>query len=82
VLDTDGWTERPFSYKRYGESGAAARTDRGRKPTRARPRCAMARMALVLRLPNQMIVLVGRDLGEPERFRLVVRRALMVALSA
>src|SRR5690606_22820564 len=31
-------------------------------------------------LPNQMIVLVGRDLGEPERFRAVVRRALMFAL--
>ena len=31
-------------------------------------------------LPNQMIMLVGRDLGEPERFRAVVRRALMFAL--
>ena len=37
-------------------------------------------IALVSRLPNQMIVLVGRDLGEPERFRVVVRRALMFAL--
>ena len=37
-------------------------------------------IALVLSLPNQMIMLVGRDLGEPERFRAVVRRALMVAL--
>ena len=36
--------------------------------------------ALVLRLPNQMIMLVGRDLGEPERFRAVIRRALMLAL--
>ena len=26
-----------------------------------------------------MIVLVGRDLGEPERFRVVVRNALMAA---
>jgi len=31
-------------------------------------------------LPNQMIMMVGRDLGEPERFRAVVRRALMFAL--
>ncbi|TIU10963.1 MAG: two-component sensor histidine kinase, partial [Mesorhizobium sp.] len=37
-------------------------------------------IALVLRLPNQMIMLVGRDLGEPERFRAVIRRALMLAL--
>ena len=33
----------------------------------------------MFRLPNQMIVLVGRDLGEPERFRRVVRNALMAA---
>ncbi|TIM62801.1 MAG: HAMP domain-containing protein, partial [Mesorhizobium sp.] len=37
-------------------------------------------IALVLRLPNQMIMLVGRDLGEPERFRAVIRRALTLAL--
>jgi signal transduction histidine kinase len=37
-------------------------------------------IAVVLRLPNQLILLVGRDLGEPERFRLVVRRSLMFAL--
>jgi signal transduction histidine kinase len=40
-----------------------------------------AAIALVSRLPNQMIVLVGRDLGEPERFRIVVQRALIFALS-
>src|SRR5690606_20733579 len=34
---------------------------------------------LVLRLPNQMILLVGRDLGEPEQFRHVVRRSMVVA---
>ena len=33
----------------------------------------------MFRLQNQMIVLVGRDLGEPERFRVVVRNALMAA---
>ena len=36
-------------------------------------------MAVVVRLPNQMILLVGRDLGEPERFGNVIRRALIVA---
>jgi len=33
----------------------------------------------VFRLPNGMIVLVGRDLGEPEAFRDVVRRSLFAA---
>ena len=73
VLSSLGWTERPFSYKRYGETeadpSAAARARRHQA------------VALVLRLPNQMIVLVGRDLGEPERFRDVMRRALVVTLA-
>jgi len=70
VLDTSGWTERPFSYTRYGEqtAGGGEPYEDGHEAT-----------ALVFRLPNQMIVLVGRDLGEPERFRDVVRRALVVA---
>ena len=68
VLEVDGWTERPFSYQRFGENEA--------EPTESRHNA----MALVLRLPNRMIVLVGRDLGEPERFRNVISRSLMVAL--
>ena len=31
-------------------------------------------------LPNQMRILVGRDLGEPERFRAIVQRSLTLAL--
>ncbi|WP_407941246.1 ATP-binding protein [Mesorhizobium xinjiangense] len=67
VLDTRGWTSRPFAYERYGEAepqGHATHTA----------------MAQVIRLPNQMILLVGRDLGEPERLRRVVQRALILAL--
>lgn len=77
VLETEGWTEQPFTYERYGEG-----TGLGDAPeiSTDEPRMRHAAMALVLRLPNQMILLVGRDLGEPERFRVVVRRALMVAL--
>ncbi len=76
VLDIDGWTERPFSYQRYGESSAG----QDRQAQRAgETEMRHGALALVLRLPNQMIILVGRDLGEPERFRAVVRRALMVA---
>lgn len=71
VLDQVGWTERPFAYTRYGEETGAAPAQDG----------AHKAVAVVFRLPNRMIVLVGRDLGEPERFRSVVRRALMAALA-
>ena len=82
VLETEGWTTRPFSYQRFGEG----ELDRLRNGL-AEPGTAQAEgqsghnaIALVLRLPNQMIMLVGRDLGEPERFRAVIRRALTLAL--
>jgi signal transduction histidine kinase len=81
VLDTNGWTERPFSYVRYGEGVGDRRTGSSGSDERARTGDAKHHaIALVLRLPNQMILLVGRDLGEPENFRLVVRRSLMFAL--
>ncbi len=80
VLDTDGWTERPFSYQRYGEGSGERRVAAADAPAAAETETRHAAIALVLRLPNQMIALVGRDLGEPERFRAVVRRSLAVAL--
>ena len=79
VLEIDGWTERPFAYQRFGESSgerARAALEPGARPVDARHNA----IAVVLRLPNQMIMLVGRDLGEPERFKVVVQRALMFAL--
>lgn len=81
VLDTEGWTERPFAYQRYGES-STERRQRTAEPAALPVETELrhAAIALVLRLPNQMIVLVGRDLGEPERFRLVVRQSLVAAL--
>jgi signal transduction histidine kinase len=66
VLDLTGWTERPFYYSRYGET--------------IDPTDLHQAVAHVSRLPNQMILLVGRDLGEPEQYRDVVRKALMAAL--
>lgn len=80
VLETVGWTSRPFFYKRYGERGPLQppADDGGPPAPGAQP--PHAAMALVLRLPNQLIMLVGRDLGEPERFRSVVQRALILAL--
>jgi signal transduction histidine kinase len=77
VLENEGWTRQPFAYQRYGETlgrggDATPAVDDDPLPHRA--------IAVVLRLPNQLIMLVGRDLGEPERFRDVVRRSLMVAI--
>jgi signal transduction histidine kinase len=66
VLDTEGWTETPFRYQRYQEEARGSN----------RP---MA-YAQVIVLSNGLRVLVGRDLGEPENFRYLVRQALMVAL--
>lgn len=78
VLDIEGWTLRPFSYQRFGDSSVM---DRGNAEQIVRSNeNRHDAIALVLRLPNRMIVMVGRDLGEPERFRNVVRRALVVAL--
>ena len=83
VLETDGWTGEPFTYQRYGE-GITERRAPSVSELEAPPAATVTRhaaIALVSRLPNQMIVLVGRDLGEPERFRIVVQRALIFALS-
>ncbi len=88
VLDVEGWTGRPFSYVRYGESAAERRVkgatdaETSGGDTTGTPEAEIGHdaIALVLRLPNQMIVLVGRDLGEPERFRVVVRKSMGAAL--
>ena len=81
VLEGEGWTELPFSYQRYGEGatdrrGSIVDSEMAPRPSETRHNA----IALISVLPNQMIVLVGRDLGEPERFRAVVRRALIFAL--
>lgn len=82
VLEIEGWTQRPFTYQRYGEGSGERRTPSVSEleavPTVTETRHAA--IALISRLPNQMIVLVGRDLGEPARFQKVVQRALIFAL--
>lgn len=72
ILDITGWTERPFTYTRYGES---------EQRLNGRVEEKHEAMAVVFRLPSQFIVLVGRDLGEPEKFRRVMQRALVVTLA-
>lgn len=66
VLDRPGWTEVPFTYEPYTEL-----------PQKGRPLA----IATVLLMDNGLRVMVGRDLGDPGRFRGIVRRALMVALT-
>ncbi|OQM73592.1 sensor histidine kinase [Manganibacter manganicus] len=87
VLETDGWTKRPFTYRRFGEGELERLRSEGTGPGQAEQENAVQdddkrhnAIAVVLRLPNRMIMLVGRDLGEPERFRDIVRRALVLAL--
>ncbi|WP_099865100.1 sensor histidine kinase [Pararhizobium haloflavum] len=68
TLDREGWTSIPFSYDRYTDE-----TDSARRQHEA--------LAQIVFLPNGMRLLVGRDLGEPELFRNLVRRALVIALA-
>ncbi|WP_159952886.1 ATP-binding protein [Rhizobium sp. 18065] len=65
VFDEEGWTGFPFRYERYDDSGGVKRH---------------LATAHVFFLDNGFRVLVGRDLGEPSKLRLLVRQALMVAL--
>jgi signal transduction histidine kinase len=71
VLDREGWTERPFVYARFGDD-----VDVIEDPEEA-PRA----LAQVIVVDSGMRILVGRDLGEPQRFREIVRRALITALA-
>lgn len=81
VLGNEGWTTRPFYYRRYGEGELdRPRSETSQSQTQEETGRGHDAVAVVLTLPNQMIMLVGRDLGEPQRFRDVVRRALMLAL--
>lgn len=65
VLDAEGWTALPFRYTRIG--------DEVNEDHRA--------LAQVIFLPNGMRLMVGRDIGEREQVRLLVRQALMMALA-
>jgi signal transduction histidine kinase len=66
VFDRQGWTEMPFVYEPYAEVSGDRRH---------------LAIANVLLIDNGMRVMIGRDLGDPSRFRYIVRQALMVALA-
>ena len=61
TFDREGWTDHPFRYERYNESGDVQRH---------------VAAGHVFFLDNKLRVLVGRDLGEPSKLRLLVRQAL------
>ena len=65
VLDNEGWTQNAFRYQRFEDQPKSERH---------------TARAQVFVLSNGLRVLVGRDLGEPEHFRGLVRQALVVAL--
>ena len=65
VLDAEGWSTLPFRYQRIGENAG--------DDHRA--------LAQVVFLPNGMRLMVGRDIGEREQVRGLVRQALVIALA-
>jgi signal transduction histidine kinase len=69
IMGDPGWTDTPFRYERFG--------DENKDKSKLQPHMALANVFV---LPNGLRVLVGRDLGEPEHFKVLVRQALVVAL--
>lgn len=65
VLDAEGWSTLPFRYQRIGETA-----DENHRA-----------LAQVVFLTNGMRLMVGRDIGEREQVRGLVRQALVMALA-
>lgn len=65
VLDQEGWTSSPFRYERLGDAEGEEHLA----------------LAQVVGLPNGMRLMVGRDIGEREQVRGLVRQALVRALA-
>ncbi|WP_297322331.1 HAMP domain-containing sensor histidine kinase [uncultured Bartonella sp.] len=67
MLAGSGLLRNSFVYSRFGDSGE---------------KVEHRAIATVLDLPNGMKLLVGRDIGEPEKFIAIIRKALIIALTA
>lgn len=80
LLDREGWTEKPFAYLRHGDSQAIRSGELNLRAMLEGDEAHYA-MAQVFMLPNGMAMLVGRDLGEPERLRDITRQAIVIALA-
>ena len=66
VMNKIGWTYHPFSYTRFDNSKDGE----------------LLALARIVELPNGMRLLIGRDIGEPEKFRHLIFNALALALGA
>lgn len=64
VMRRIGWTGRPFRYYRYGDS----------------PEEDHRAIARIVEVPNGLRILVGRDIGEHEKFRDVVGKGFKLAI--
>lgn len=67
MLSGSGVLRNSFVYSRFGDSGE---------------KIEHRAIAVVMDLPNGMKLLVGRDIGEPEKFIAIIKKALMIALTA
>ena len=65
ALDQTGWSDGPLRYELFSEA------EKGGQHHAA---------AFVFQLDNGLRILVGRDLGQPQALRIMVRRAVMAAL--
>ena len=65
VLNQTGWINRPFKYESFAEM----------------PERGHLAIGYVIELENGLRLLIGRDLGDPERLHNVVRQALLIALT-
>lgn len=70
VMNSNGWSDRPFRYTRIGDEDADINDPEG-------PRA----IGQIFVFDNGLRILIGRDLTEPERLRVIVRRSLGIALS-
>nr|WP_272210677.1 HAMP domain-containing sensor histidine kinase [Marinicella sp. W31]MDC2876579.1 HAMP domain-containing sensor histidine kinase [Marinicella sp. W31] len=66
VLNRLGWIEPPFRYEGFAENNSGSHQNLA--------------AGYVIELDNGIRLLIGRDLGDPERLHIVVRQALLLAL--
>jgi len=69
ILITNGWTRHPFPYDGFGDQTNRKDDERSRA------------VAVTFSLPDAMQVMVGKDIGDPDRFRNIVRRALGLSMT-
>lgn len=67
LLTNSGLLHNSVVYSRFGDSGE---------------KIEHRAIVTVIDLPNGMKLLVGRDIGEPEKFITIIRKALMIAFAA